>query len=335
MKGWKTASIFLLALIGLIIAGCGGGGGGGSIALIPTHSISGSVTSGGVALQGATVTLSGARSATTTTDVNGKYTFAGLPNGNYTVKPSMSGKLCNPKFSTQTVNGADIPSVDFTTTNSSINLLVVDDQGNLGNVNITNGTVQVIGKTRDASGNTIYLTDIAVDPSGNLYGNNTDSLYRIDKNTAVATLIGKLNINSGTSLVFDDNGVLYTADTSLYTVNANTGAATRIGNGGYYYVSSGDLAFLVNQMYLTSQNISTPDTNDLVKLDPTTGQGTYVGNIGFPKVYGMATNDSVNLYGVSGTKLIKIDPNTGKGSLLYDYTGNVQGLGNGNGVVFN
>ncbi len=56
-----------------------------------TYSISGTITAGGVALSGATITLSGASSATVVTDANGNYTFTGLANGSYTITPSEAG----------------------------------------------------------------------------------------------------------------------------------------------------------------------------------------------------------------------------------------------------
>jgi hypothetical protein len=60
------------------------------VATYTTHSISGRVTlSGGIALSGAIVTLSGYTSGTTTTDANGNYNFSSLPTGGaYTLTAS-------------------------------------------------------------------------------------------------------------------------------------------------------------------------------------------------------------------------------------------------------
>ena len=62
-------------------------------------------------------------------------------------------------------------------------LWVDDSSGNLGTVDVATGTVHVIGNTGH------ILTDIAFDPSGNLFGITFGQLFRIDKNTAAATLI--------------------------------------------------------------------------------------------------------------------------------------------------
>jgi len=62
------------------------------------------------------VALSGASSATTTTDANGNFAFTGLANGSYTVSPSKAGFTFNPASNPQTVSGADITGVNCTAT---------------------------------------------------------------------------------------------------------------------------------------------------------------------------------------------------------------------------
>ena len=65
---------------------------------------------------GATVTLSGAASAATTSDGAGNYSFSGLVNGTYTITPSHAGYTFNPTSMAATVNGASVAGVNFTTT---------------------------------------------------------------------------------------------------------------------------------------------------------------------------------------------------------------------------
>jgi hypothetical protein len=55
-----------------------------------SYTISGRVTSGVVGLVGVTVNLSGSKTAATTTDASGNYSFVVLAEGNYTVTPSAS-----------------------------------------------------------------------------------------------------------------------------------------------------------------------------------------------------------------------------------------------------
>src|SRR5256885_4435682 len=63
---------------------------------------------------GATVTLGGAASATTTADSSGNYTLAGLPNGTYMITPSHAGYTFTPSSQSMTLNGGNITGVNFT-----------------------------------------------------------------------------------------------------------------------------------------------------------------------------------------------------------------------------
>ena len=62
---------------------------------------------------GATVTLSGATSATTTADANGNYSFLGLINGAYVVTPSNPGYSFSPSSQPVTLNGTNQTGVNF------------------------------------------------------------------------------------------------------------------------------------------------------------------------------------------------------------------------------
>jgi fibronectin type 3 domain-containing protein len=77
-----------------------------------SFSISGTISpaAGG---SGTTVALSGATSATTTTDSAGNYTFTGLANGTYVVTPSHTGYTFTPSAQSVTVNGANVTAVNF------------------------------------------------------------------------------------------------------------------------------------------------------------------------------------------------------------------------------
>jgi Carboxypeptidase regulatory-like domain len=81
----------------------------------PTYSISGTISpaAGG---SGATVSLSGAASATITANSSGVYTFAGLANGTYMVTPSQAGYNFTPTNQGVTVNGASVSGINFTAT---------------------------------------------------------------------------------------------------------------------------------------------------------------------------------------------------------------------------
>jgi len=81
-----------------------------------TFSISGSITPA-AAGSGATVTLAGVASATTTADGSGNFTFSGLANGAYVITPSRAGFSFSPVSATITVSGANVTSgANFTAT---------------------------------------------------------------------------------------------------------------------------------------------------------------------------------------------------------------------------
>ena len=80
-----------------------------------TYSISGTVS--GVSASGVSVGLSGASTASTTTNSSGAYQFSGLANGSYVVTPSLSGLLFDPERLEVSVAGVDVTARDFAGTN--------------------------------------------------------------------------------------------------------------------------------------------------------------------------------------------------------------------------
>jgi hypothetical protein len=85
------------------------------------YSIAGAITPASDGA-GATVTLSGAASATTTADALGNFVFNGVSNGTYSVTPSKTGLSFSPSNSSVTVNGANVTGVNFTASTSAFNL---------------------------------------------------------------------------------------------------------------------------------------------------------------------------------------------------------------------
>lgn len=80
-----------------------------------TYSISGRVrTAAAIPIAGVTMTLTGAATSSTTTDAQGRYTFIGLSNGNYTVTPSKTGYTFTPVNRAVTISGANVTGQNFT-----------------------------------------------------------------------------------------------------------------------------------------------------------------------------------------------------------------------------
>ena len=191
-------------------------------------------------------------------------------------------------------------------------LWISDGGGRLGTVDVATGVSSLVGNMGQA------MFDIAFDSVGNLWGiTGGAQLYSINSTTAAATLVGATGTGFINSLVFGPGGVLYAAGNNLYSINTTTGAGTQIGVGNGYN-SSGDLAFVGGNLYLSSN----PTLNDsLWLINETNGLGTNIGGIGFGAVFGLATPDNITLYGLSGTTVLSINTTTGTGSSVVNYSG--------------
>lgn len=204
----------------------------------------------------------------------------------------------------------------------SATMHVHDSNGVLGTVDTTAGAVSVIGNM------CVVMTDIAFDPSGNLYGMSFTSLYSINPGTGASTLIGAHGISAGNALVFGSDGTLYGAGngtTNLYTLNTTTGAGSSLGSIGFF--SGGDLAFAGGDFYLASSS------NQLVKIDlDNPGSTAAVGPFGIGNVFGLATAPDGKLYGVAGTSIYEVDVLTGLATNPVSFGG--QGLGTAFGQSF-
>src|SRR5262245_36425193 len=82
----------------------------------------------------------------------------------------------------------------------------------------------------------VFTSSLAVParcaPAINLFAGGfgfPESFYRVNPDTGQANLINTTSSAFYPGLDFRQNGVLYGASSSLYTVNTNTGAATTIG----------------------------------------------------------------------------------------------------------
>lgn len=201
-------------------------------------------------------------------------------------------------------------------------MYVHDERGNLARVDVQTGSVDMIGNMG------VVMTDIAFDPTGLLYGISFTTLYAIDAATAGITAIGSHGISSGNALVFGSDGTLYGAGnttTNLCTLDLATGAGASIGNMGF--TSGGDLAFHAGNLYLAS------GSSHLVNVDPADPTlSAAVGAFGVSDVFGLATGDDGNLYGVAGTQIFLVNTATGAATNAVNYGG--QGLFGAYGQAF-
>jgi len=138
------------------------------------------------------------------------------------------------------------------------------------------------------------VIDIALDKDSNLYGTSFTGLYRINRDTAVCTLIATGSYPN--SLSFVPAGVLDPTSEVLVAylgsdyirIDVTTGAITTIGTIGGGLSSSGDIVSVEGGgTYLTVEG---PNCDDcLIQVNPADGglQRNW-GELGFPDVWGLA-----------------------------------------------
>jgi hypothetical protein len=194
-------------------------------------------------------------------------------------------------------------------------IMHIHDGRTLATLDVANGAVVLIG----AMGTTI--TDIAFDPTGNLFGLSFTGLYSINKTTGAASFIGNHGIGLGNALVFGADGTLYGAGagtTSLFSINPATGAGTSLGSMGFR--SGGDLAFNGGSFFLAST------TNQLIKVDlGNLANSAAVGAFGVSSTFGIATGSDGVLYAVAGNTVYTVNTATGAATNPVSFAG--QGLG--------
>ncbi len=192
-------------------------------------------------------------------------------------------------------------------------LWIDDANGNIGTVDVATGAYTQIGNAG------VVLTDIAFDPSGNLWGVSFSQLYSINKTTGAVTPVGTgIGFSGNNSLVFSSTGTLYAGSdtsTNLYTINTSTGVASSLGSTGFY--SAGDLAFNGGNLYLSDKN----DKLVLINL-ASLGSSSEIGpGFGYSLVYGLATAENGVLYGVAGNTVFSVNTATGIGTFVTNYSG--------------
>ena len=188
---------------------------------VQTWSISGTISPSSAAT-GATVTLSGAASATATPDVSGNYSFTALTNGSYTVTPTEGGYTFNPASQTTTINGAAVTGLNFAAQTAGTATLAVDATSSQA---LTSKAPTVsTGAFSTNSGNELLLAFVAADY---LSGANT-TVTGVTGAGLTWVLVKRANAQSGTAEIWRAfaptslSGVTVTATLSQSVVSSIT-----------------------------------------------------------------------------------------------------------------
>lgn len=158
---------------------------------------------------------------------------------------------------------------------------------------------QVSVGTFSFAGDQENITDLAIDKTGAMLGISLNSVYSIDRETAVATLLSSFPPGEGglTSLSFVPTNlsdpssaerlVAADFDGDVWEINPNTGQRTHLGNYGANIGSSGDIVSIIGFGTLATVNVQGEATDHLARLDPVTWQATIVGDTGYDKIFGI------------------------------------------------
>ncbi len=198
---------------------------------LPTYSISGMITPSANG-SGATVTLSGTASATTTADPTGAFSFSGLVNGSYTVTATKAGFAISPASQPVSVNNALVTGVNFTAAvGLGIDVVTYSDSN-------TPSTTAVTSPFSTNASNELLLAFISADSSASP---NT-TVTQVAGGGLTWVLVQRANVQLGTAEIWRAfapsalSGVTVTAtlsqkvDSSI-TVMSFTGVNTSGTNG--------------------------------------------------------------------------------------------------------
>jgi hypothetical protein len=185
-----------------------------------------------------------------------------------------------------------------------VHLLVTDSGGRLYDVTPFHTPTQTLIATPKA----VHLDIAILDGRWFVMDSSLRELYPGTNDTKAT--ISSLQANS---LGAGPDHMLYAADTQVYRIDPDSGAFTVVGNLPPGHSSSGDLAFLGDRMFVSTDS---PCGGALVELDLATGDSTVLGGDGLGCVYGLANVDGalyiVNCDGKIGT----FDPDTGQVRIL-------------------
>jgi hypothetical protein len=171
------------------------------------YNISGTVP--GTSGAAVTVALSGAKSASTTTDASGKYVFDGLTSGDYVVTPSLAGYAFSPSSVAVTLDGEDAAGKDFAATDPWVQV----DAGTASHLTGLWGSsatdVWVVG--RDATllhWNGIAWTGVANSSTSGFYGawgSRANDVWAVGTSGTILHWTGYWStVESGTAAQLDD-----------------------------------------------------------------------------------------------------------------------------------
>jgi Ca2+-binding RTX toxin-like protein len=159
------------------------------------------------------------------------------------------------------------------------------------------------------------MTDLALSPSGKLYGISFDSIFIIDPVTAEVQFVSTHSLQGANGLFIAPNGTAYAGSFStggIYKMNLSTGEVALLPKSDLEIRSAGDITMLNSELI-----IATVDQR-LVRVNLDTGATIGEVSHGIANLYGITTVGNT-LFGVADGQLWKLDAYTGAKALFSDY----------------
>jgi formylglycine-generating enzyme required for sulfatase activity len=228
---------------------------------VTTYSISGAITSGGSALTGVTVSLSGSGSQSATNDSSGNYTFSAVPAGSYTLTPSKTGYTFTPSTVSVTVS-ANLTGQNFTASAVA-----------------TSPTAPSGLTATAASSSQINLA--WVDNSNNETG------FKIERKTGAGGTYAQIGIAATNATSYNDTGL--SALTNYYY---HVRATNSVGDSGFSAEANATTAAAAITTYIV-----TPSAGANGTLSPSTAQSV---NSGSSTSFSVTPNSGYSIASVSG-----------------------------------
>ena len=193
-----------------------------------------------------------------------------------------------------------------------------NSSGSLYEINPETGESVLIGEFQEEGTPVNRFEDIAIDLSGHMYGGTGEFLYLINPATAAVRAVCPLDMAT-TALAFtSDDELIIGSEYSLYKMDIEDCTVDTL-IAYSFYETSGDIVGLPDGYLYWS--VRGGDEDQLVRVNPRTGQETWVGYIGENRLYGMGfSNDE--LFGFSGSgNIVGIDPETANSYILKEHDG--------------
>jgi len=159
------------------------------------------------------------------------------------------------------------------------------------------GEMTVIG-SYDPEGTNLSFNGLAYDHNTEImYGCSYNALYEVNMDTGASSFVGNFGISECImiAIAFDDSGNLYGTELvtdSLYSINPNNGAATKVGSGlGINLNYQQDMAFDIDTgtLYLSAYTIAPVKEGALYTCNKVSGVASKVGKFqGSAEITGFA-----------------------------------------------